>query len=87
MYILAIIGLIAILWLLSKAFNKLGNGLNKIGDAIADWQTSQSRSPKEYNSEAESKKIKEKIKAIKGKGTDDEYYQKIRAEINELTKE
>ena len=61
MWILAIIGLIAILWLLSKAFNKLGNALNKIGDAIADWQTSQSHSPKEYNSENESKKTKEKI--------------------------
>jgi len=85
MFLLALIGLITLLWLLRKFLNKIGDLLNKAGDFVADLTSiSQVRTePSQYQSE----KIKEKIHAIKGNGTDEQYWKDVRSQIDDLTKE
>ena len=85
MYILAIIGLICLLWLASKFFNKLGDLLNRIGDIMADYE--QARYTKDYgiHSQTKNKKLKEKIATIKGNDTDEEYWKKVHGDIDKLT--
>lgn len=88
MWFLAVVGLIAILWLISKAFNKVGDTLNKIGDVLADIAASGSRSVRGYGSDGQDRdKIIEKIKTIKGQRTDDEFRKNVQQEIDDLTKE
>ncbi len=88
MWFLAMVGLIAILWLISKAFNKVGDTLNKIGDVLADIAASGSRSVKGYGNGGENKnRTIEKIKTLKGQGTDEEYRNNVLKEIDDLTKE
>ncbi len=85
LYILALMIVIGFAcWLLSKMFNKVGNFLEKLGEALADRSISQTRSkPTKHYTE----KIKEKIRAIKGKDTDEEYMKKVRSDIDKLTEE
>jgi len=81
-FLLAIVGIAFLFRILSKFFNKVGNLFDKIGDAIADRSISKTYGdPTEKNT----KNIKEKIHSIKGEGTDEEYWKRIRAEINDLT--
>jgi hypothetical protein len=87
MTFLAIIGLIAILWILSKAFTKLGNALDKIGETLADRATFSTHVKGHGDDDEARKKIKEKIKTLSGEGTDKEYWKKIHSEIDDLTKE
>lgn len=88
MFILTLIGLAVVLWFISKMFNKVGNALDKIGDALAEWSTYSGRTPGGYGgSEKARAKIREKINALHGEGTDQEYQERIRKEIDDLTKE
>lgn len=81
-FILAIIGVAWILRLLSKAFKKLGNALDKIGDAIADRSVSTIHT--NHNSSEKDKDIREKIRTLQGNGTDKEYKKFVQKEIDDL---
>lgn len=84
MEFLAIIGIIFILLLISKGLKKLGDGLNNIGDTLGHYLNSRTYSDPAGNN---AEKVKEKIRTIKGEGTDEEYFKNVRAEIDDLTKE
>jgi hypothetical protein len=77
--ILILIGLIAIFWFCSKAFNKLGNFFEACSKTLA--HKNMSRQFIEH-SQLEIEKINLKIDAMR----DAQFYDKVRQEIDELTK-
>lgn len=86
MTFLAIIGLIFLLWLTAKFLNKIGNVLNKIGDALAEQSTFKTHT-KGGPDAVDREKIREKIRTLNGEGTNDEYWEQVNNEIDDLTKE
>ncbi len=83
----AFIGLIFILRWVSKGLNKVGDSLNKFGDTLADIAASSSRSTTGYSGEKEKDKTIEKIRTLRGEGTDTEFKTNVLKEIDDLTKE
>jgi len=84
--ILAIIGLIFICWWLSKKLNKLGNFLDKLGDQMAENSVTKERTGASRKKALQNiKRAREKIQAIKGDGTDEQYNDAVQKEIEKLT--
>jgi hypothetical protein len=82
--ILILIGLIAVCWFLSKAFTKIGNCLNGIGNAMARRDISRQF----INHVREQRKILERIEDVNQKidTLDEAHYQaRVHKEIDELT--
>lgn len=78
---LAIIGLIVILWWISKGLKKGGQFLEDLGNHMEDRAASNTVTQFKHKK----KKTEEKIKVMSGDGTDDKYMDKIRDEIDEIT--
>lgn len=80
--LLAIIGLLAVLWLLSRALTKIGNGLIRLSEAMTDRvTTTRSGVPGLTNVN----KIRNSIRSLKGEEDDHEYAERVRKEIEDLT--
>jgi len=84
--ILAIIGLIVVLWLASKGLTKIGDNLVRFGDSLMDIAA---RMHKEDVRTAEDLKdqldrMENKIGSVKG-DEDAEYLERVRKEIDDLT--
>lgn len=86
--LLGVIGLITILWLISKGLNKVGNALIKFGENMADRA-----SAVEAIKQRDRKNIKDNLTEIKkklgelGRDSDREYKERVQREIDELTKD
>ena len=80
--LLALIGLIFLLWYASKALNKVGKFFDRMAETFMDDRFSYSMKTRRTSM---SKKIKEKINTVKGQGTDKEYWDQVKGEIDELT--
>ena len=84
--ILAIIGLMFICWWLSKKLKFLGNFLDNLGDQMAEKSVTRERTGASRKKALDDiKKANEKIHAIKGSGTDEQFKDAIQKEIDELT--
>jgi len=70
--LLAVIGLAAILWLVSRALVKVGTALEKIGDDISIREATF--------------RVRNKTKSFLAKEPSDEYLNQVRSEIEEITK-
>jgi len=86
-FIFAIIGIFFIFRVLAKLFNKVGNALDKFGDALADVSISSAKSTIGHGvSEKDKNKIREKIRTLQGEPTDKEYKDNVQKEIDGLIK-
>lgn len=82
MILLAFVGLIFLLWVLSKALTNIGDAFQKLGDYIATREAYKARTPVIPPPD---RGLAEKTKAVKGEGTDAEYQRRIQKEIDEIT--
>ena len=83
---LAIIGLAIILWWTAKKIGRAGDALVRFGDSLMDRITIESPKSKSCpDTERRLKELEAKLRHTKGEETDDEYNEKIRREIDELT--
>lgn len=83
--LLAIIGLIVVLFFMSNALKKIGNVLTQCGDALIDYASDmkkQNRSAEDVQQKLN--KIQDKIESLKG-DEDAQYREKVRKEIDEIT--
>jgi hypothetical protein len=81
--LLAIIGLVVVLYFLSRILTSLGNFINNLGDVIAVKSTV----GKEVGTAGPVKvtaKMKEKLHVIHGEGTEEEYWDRVNREIKEM---
>lgn len=84
--LLAIVGLIVVLWLLSKGLKKMGNTLTSFGDALIDIAAdAQKNEHRDKKTQKRLDKMEDKIKSLKG-DDDAAYREKVRREIDDLTK-
>jgi hypothetical protein len=85
MAFLAIIGLIAILWFLSKGLKLLGNFLTNLGDEMISYSISVKKT-KWDNKETENNvsELKNKLDVVK-ENSDRSFKSKIQKEIEDLT--
>lgn len=83
---LALIGLIVLLWLASKALKKVGHFFDNLSEYLSERSIS-TRVGSEHKRDflEEIKKIREKTYAMKGKITDEEYWDNVRKQIKDLT--
>lgn len=82
MEILALVGLAAVLWLLARAATNVGNVFVRVGDWLATRDAGKVRTTPAVPEDKE-----ERIRAAKGEGTDSEYQDRVRKEIEEITGE
>jgi hypothetical protein len=88
--ILAIIGLGFLLWYLSKFFQRVGNIMDAAGNYIAERGVHSSGLPFD-SALAQAKRdlakatLVEKKHTLRGEGTDDEYLNRAKKEIDDLT--
>jgi hypothetical protein len=84
--LLAFVGLIFILWYISKGLKRFGTWLEAIAEQMTDRSVSNTRT-KQNSEEAQAniKKVRETLNKIKSEHPDDEYISKVRDEINRLT--
>ena len=76
MELLALIGLIVILWFVGKAFTKIGNSLDSMADSMADRYISPKHIRKAYEMEQKADSIKK----------DDNFEETVQGEIDQLEK-
>ena len=85
MAFLAIIGLIAILWFLSRGLKRLGNFLNRVGDNMISYSVTVRRTKRDNGSKKNVLDLKDKLEAVKETEEDRNFKSNIRSEIEELT--
>lgn len=88
MWLLAMIGLIFLLWYLSKGLKKLGSFLESLGDRIAEERALREKTDANIQkllSKMSKSKKKTWTKIINGQDTDEQYLKKIKKEIDEMT--
>lgn len=85
MTLLALIGLIALLIVLKKIFETIGNVFEGMSQALSDNIISRTYSGRNVSTKYINN-VKEKINTIKGNGTDQEYMDSVRQEIDDLLK-
>lgn len=81
MTLLAIIGLIVILHFVSKGLIRLGTFLENLGEHMEERSASNIK----FKRVKKDPRTKEKIHVISGEGTDEEFKERVRKEIDELT--
>lgn len=85
--LLALIGLIVVLWIVSKGLKRLGTALTNVGDALIDMAAEAHKNrnnPSAEKIQQKLNKIENKIKSLKG-DEDAQYHEKVRREIDEIT--
>jgi len=87
MWLLSIIGLFIILWVLSRVLVRIGDWLEKTGNALCEISSSMSRPEKRRAVNQDSNEISERIKGLKGEDdhVDSDWEDQVRREIEELT--
>lgn len=81
--LLAIIGLIVVLHFASKFLVRFGDFCNRLAESMGDYSVVVQKKP--LPKSESSKDITDKIRTIKGEDSDDEYNEKIKREIEDLT--
>lgn len=81
-----IVGLIAIIIVLKKCFDAVGNAFECLSQSISNDMISRTYSKRNISLQHR-KTVEEKINTIKGDGTDQEYTDKVQNEINDLLSE
>ena len=84
MAFLAIIGLIVILYVIRKMLNNVGNFFEGMSQCLSNQMIA--RTYPKRRTQIKPNDINEKIKAIRGDGTDKEYLDAARREIDDLLK-
>jgi len=84
MAFLALIGLLVILWIAQKFFKFLGLTFDTLAQDLTNKAVIRVTTKRKHL--ANIKKVKEKIDTIKGNGTDQEYWNNVRNNIDNMVK-
>jgi len=84
-FLLAMIGLIFLLWYLSKGLKKLGSFLEQLGERIEDERALRTKTNANIEKLLSQIKSAREKKKIINKDTDEQYIKKVKKEIDEIT--
>ncbi|RKY80931.1 hypothetical protein DRQ07_04980 [candidate division KSB1 bacterium] len=84
-FLFAMIGLIFLLWYLSKGLKKLGSFLEQLGERIEDERALRTKTNANIEKLISQIKGAQKKRNIINKDTDEQYLRRIKKEIDEIT--